>query len=195
MTNLKDAMKSIDWGLVKIQYELFGETAQSLAEEYDTTLRMIQYAIDDGGWEPKPIATAITEWQNLDNIEDLPSDMLDQVKDRMSILFTLKQSALNPRYIAIETAILGKAQQVIQNIGPDHPNAAAALKAMAETFHMLREANGVGGSKNDEPDNSITVNIQQRVDRAGQISASTADQAAIEIKTAGVKRLPPAVKF
>lgn len=182
-------MKQVDWGLLRIQYEIFGEEIDDLAEEYDTTPRMIEYAAEEGKWQRMPIAKAISEWQNIENLEEIPPDLMDQVRDRMQILFTLKQSTLNPKYIAIETAILGKAQQVIQNLSSDHPNAAQILKAMTDVFTSLREATGAGGSRGEETqDNSIKVQILQRVGPGGPADPS----AAVQVEVQGVQRSTPA---
>ena len=156
-------MKPIDWGLVKLQYEIFGETVQDIATEYDTTPRFIQHAIDNEGWKRLPVADALRDWTNIESVEDIPPDMVDQVRDRMNILFTLKQSSLNPRYIAIEAAILGKAQGVIQNLDPDHPNAESVLKAISEVFTSLRDVAGPGGrNAQAEESKGITVQVMTR---------------------------------
>ena len=184
-------MKNLDWGLLKIQYEIFGETIDSLAEEYDTTPRMIQFAVDEGGWEKKPLANAITEWQNMDNLEAIPPDLIDQVKDRMQILFTLKQSALNPRYIAIETALLGKVQQVVQNLSPDNENAAEILKSIANVFIAMKGVVGLGERADDKMDNSIKVQVLQRIDRQGTAGV---EQSGVQVEIDGVKRCTPEVR-
>jgi hypothetical protein len=128
---------------------------------------MIEYAAEQHAWKRLPIATALNEWKELDSLEDLPPDLMDQVKDRMQILFTLKQSSLNPRYIAIEAALLGKAQLVIETISADHPNAAAVLKSMADLFVSLRETatNITSGkdAKDDGKGRTLTVQIAQNV--------------------------------
>ena len=153
----------IDWGLVKLQYEIFGESVEDLAVQFDTSTRLIDYAIKNENWQRFPIATALSDWRNLDSIEELPPDLVDQVRDRMSILFTLKQSTLNPRYIAIETAILGKAQNIIQNLSPEHPNAAQVLKAIADVFTSLRDAAGMVGKQQEEEQKGVQVNIMTKV--------------------------------
>jgi hypothetical protein len=166
--------QQIDWGLVKIQYEIFGESKKSLAEQYGTTTRMIEYAAESGSWRRKQIAQAVQAWEDIDNIKELPPDLLDEVQSRMQILFTLKQSTLNPRYIAIEAAILGKTQQVIQNLNPEDPNAADILAAMAKVFTALRETAGITGRNSEEKGKSITVKIMSKVgnDRQEQVAAA-----------------------
>ena len=143
-------MKNIDWSLLRLQYELFGETVESLAEQYDTTPAMIQYAVDEKGWQITPLAQAVGKWKTIPDLKDVPPGLLDEVRDRMDILFTLKQSTLNPRYIAIETAILGKAHQVVESLNPEDVSAASVLKSMTDIFVSLREAVGMGGRKREE---------------------------------------------
>jgi hypothetical protein len=166
--------QQIDWGLLKIQYEIFGETTESLADQYNTTPRMIEYAVEEGKWQHKPIAKAIQAWEEFGSIEELPPDLLDEVQSRMQILFTLKQSTLNPRYIAIEAAILGKAQQVVRNLNPEDPNAADVLSSMAKVFTALRETAGITGSNSEDKGKSITVKILSKVgnDRQEQVAAT-----------------------
>lgn len=154
----------VDWGLIKIQYELFGETAEELADQFEVSLPMIKYAIKEERWQQLPIANAIQDWKNLDDLQEMPADIVDQVRDRMSILFTLKQSTLNPRYIAIETALLGKAQTIIQNLQPDHPNAASILRSISDVFVALREATGMVDKAQQEDSGGVKVNILTRVE-------------------------------
>ena len=173
----REIMKTgIDWNLLRIQYELFGETIDSLADQYDTTPAMIQYAVDEKGWQITPLAKAVGEWKEYENLEEMPLGLIEEVRDRMQILFTLKQSTLNPRYIAIETAILGKTQKVIESLNPEDVGAADILKNMTRIFVSLREAAGItGGRQEDQAPPPMQIQILTKVEN-GERGALTHTQ-------------------
>ncbi len=131
-------MLNIDWGLVQLQYELFGATAEQLAEEYNTTTRMIEYAIDERNWKRAPLALACQDYSQLSKVEDVSDKLLDEVQKRMLVMRSLKQSALGPRYIALETALLGKCLEMLKSLQADDPNNAAVLRVVSDVMKSLK---------------------------------------------------------
>ena len=132
-------MAQTDWGLIKIQYEMFGEDLDVLAEEYGVRPRALRYAADEGGWKRLPVGKVVRDWTEIESMEDISDEIIDSVKKRQDILYTLKQSALLPRYILLEAALLGKATEVVHGVSPEHPTAAAQLKMAADILTSLRE--------------------------------------------------------
>lgn len=157
-------MLNIDWGLLQLQYELFGATEEELAEEYDTTTRMIKYAAEERNWKRAPLALACQDYSQLDTVENISDTLLDEVQKRMVVMRSLKQSALGPRYIALETALLGKCQDMLKQLQPDDPNNATLLRTVAEVFKSLSERNYGKAKEAEEQTKGLTINIKNKID-------------------------------
>lgn len=163
-----DTMIQIDWSLVQLQYEVFGESFDEIAKAYDTTPRMIEYAAEKRGWKRLPVAEAVQNWTDLDKLEDVSDELIDEVQKRMKIMRTIKESALAPRYMAVETAILGKALELLQNLDSTDPHATIKLKAVAEVLKSLKDQNGMTVQSAQNEQNaapSFKINILNHVSK------------------------------
>ena len=158
-------MSLVDWGLIQIQYETLGSTVEQLSEQFDISEAMIRYAIEEKSWKQMPICAAVQDWRNVEQVQDIGEELITEVQDRMRIMQTVKQSTLGPKYIALETAILGKGLEVIRGIHPDNPNAANQLKAITDVLQSLaggKSSGGVNGG-NSEAKPSLTVKVMSQV--------------------------------
>lgn len=168
-------MKTTDWNLIKVQYELFGYSTEELAEEYNVPVRMVELAAEDHNWKRLPVADKVHNWKDLKTIDE---STLDDISYRLKLLQTLKESALGPKYIILETAILNRAIEIMQNLNPQAESATDKLKMVSEILQNLqgkriREAdaangNGSGGVKvsilNYVGDRDRYVQSQEKID-------------------------------
>lgn len=142
-------MLNIDWGLLQLQYEMFHATADELAEEYGTTPRMIDYYAQERGWVRSPLAVVAQDYSKVD-----PSDkdsISSSIQENTRLLHSLKQSTLNPRYVALEAAILGKCLALVKNLETDNPLTATALKSVSDILKSLKEVqSGKSGAESQE---------------------------------------------
>ena len=170
-------MLNIDWNLVKVQYELFGAEVNDLAEAYQTSPRMIEYAVKEHKWERKPLAAAACNWDQLSDLSLVDDTLIDEVTKHLQVLHTLKLSALHPSYIALETAIVTKALMVVQGIAAEDPQAAEKLKSITAVLESLGTRSGVGPAKQQEQAPSLRVMVMGQVDENGRPRVSAAVEA------------------
>lgn len=172
-------MSLVDWGLIRVQFETLGCSVEQLAEEFGISKSMIQYAIEEENWKQLPICSAVQDWRDVDQVQDIGEELISEVQDRMRIMRTVKQSALSPKYIALETAILGKGLEVIRGIHPESPNAASQLKQITDVLQSLTgsKSAGVNGPTQSEKQ-SLTVKVMSHV---GPDNTTQAVAAQVEI--------------
>lgn len=174
---------AVDWGLVKLQYEVFGLSEQEIIEDGQVTPTALKYAIEEQGWQRLPTAEALQDYRDLGDLNEVGTSLIDEVQGRLRTLRTIKQAVLSPRYIALETAILGKALDVIQNVDANAPQAAAQIKVLTDVIASLKEQNkmvGAGEVGAEGGGSALQVNIISKVCEDG--SAQTAAQ--VNIKSA-----------
>lgn len=183
----------IDTTLLKIQYEIFGESEEALAQQFNLTPKMLKYIVDEKKFRRLPVVKSADEWMNGD-FKDATDDVLDKVKQRLKVLQTLKQQTLNPAYVALETAVLTKLTEVVANISVTEPGAASRLQTVASTIAAMRpEATEKAAEANSQP--NFTVNIMGVVPHDyipaehAQIRINGQREAiVVDVPTQGVKR-------
>lgn len=181
---------NVDWGLIKLQYEVFGLSEDEILEDGQVSRTQLRYAIDEQGWQQLPTATTLQDYRDLGSVEDAGADLIDAVQDRLRTLRTIKQAVLSPRYIALETAILGKALETLNTISADQPTAAAQIKVLTEVLTQLKAQNnmvgaGAGGAEGENK--GVTVRIMNQVGRNGEV------QTGAEVQIAAAKKPEPAI--
>ncbi len=153
---------AVDWESVKLQYEIYHEKAENLAQENDISMDMLNYAIESQGWKRAPINGLMHEVRDISNLESCSEDVMDSIQERLGIVNVLKSATMNPKYIALETAILVKAKEIVKAIESRAVNSGDQLKKISEVLEKLRLSSipaalrGEDGGKND---NRITVQI------------------------------------
>lgn len=188
-------MTGIDWGLIKVQYEIFGEDIRTLADENQISPSLIHYAAEEGDWQKVPLAEATRDWRDLDQLDAAGDQLIDEVTKRMRIMRTIKQSALSPQYIALETALLGKAMDLIKTIDPASPGAAGQLKTVSDMIVSLQEKNNgsvaIQPSGGAEGSGGITVQIMSQVGADGAKAVAGAQVKIAEAVQPVVERSEP----
>ena len=165
----------IDWQLAQIQYEVFDVPFDQIAQEYDTTPRMVKYAAEKHGWKKNDLALVLQ--QKLE-VGEIDSELIDQISERLGILFTVKSSALMPSYVMLEAALLSKCIAHVKSLDADNPASATNIKMVADVLKTLRDkaSGGLGQQKDDK--GAITVKILNQVNR------DKSSQTAMEINVA-----------
>jgi hypothetical protein len=153
-------MSKIDWSLVKLQYELFGQSVDQLAEEYGIAPNVLRYAADERGWQRNELALTT---------RTLPStssklDLAESITENQKLLRAIKLATLSPKYIALEAALLGKCISFLSNLADDDPTNAAALKAVADILKSLTDTNQPKVADQNNGGGGLTVNIQNNFD-------------------------------
>lgn len=171
----------IDWGLARLQHEMFGRGFREIAEEHDVSVSVVKYTAEQEEWSQKPIAKTLNQFFDTSDIADVDEGLLDDVAMRLKVLHTLKSSALNPRYIEVEATLLQKCLDFLTQVDTSQLAAAEKIKAIAETLKMLTGKSASSGGPAEDGKGSLTVKILNKVDR------TTGDTAtAMEVQIAGV---------
>jgi len=172
-------MVGVDLALIQLQYEIFHEKVEDLALEYDTTPRMIEFQAESRGWKRSLLTPLTTE------IDHTSKESLEaSISENTSLLKTIKQAALNPKYIALETAILGKCLTLVKNLQADDPTTAGALKAISEIFKSLKETTqGKVEAEQASESKGFQVIIQNRI---GALSGPEPEPIEVSIGSKGL---------
>ena len=180
----------VDWGLLKLQYEVFGISEEQLASDGQVSPTALRYAIEEQGWKQLPVAEGLQDYRDLGGLEQVGGDLIEEVQNRLRTLRTIKQAVLSPRYIALETAILGKALDTLQTIDPQLPQAPQQIKILTDVLSSLKEQNNMVGPKSgggEGGNGGVTVRIQTVVGKCGEA------QTAAEVCLDAPSRPEPAV--
>jgi len=158
---------NIDWDALQVQYEVFHEPVKTLAEENHVDPVLIEYAVEEKGWKRTPISGVMHKVKDVGDLEEITDDILMAVGDRLAAVNILKAATMNPRYIALETAILAKAREIVMSMMAQGPTAGDQLKKVAEILTSLREYSIPSMAKAkgaNEDDGRVVVQIMNTVD-------------------------------
>lgn len=158
---------NVDWDAIKVQYEIFHEDVRLLAAENKVNPALIEYAVQERGWKRAPMKGIMHEVKDLNNLEELTDEILGAAGDRLTTINMLKAVSMNPKYIALETAIITKALAVVESLMVQAPTAGDQLKKIADVLLSLKQnsipsANVAG--KNGKDDGRVIVQIMNTVD-------------------------------
>ena len=158
---------NVDWDAVQIQYEVFHESIENIAAENQISRSLVEYAIEDKGWKRTKLNGQMQQVKDVGDLEEVTDDVINSMGDRLSAINMLKAATMNPRYIALETAILAKAREIVSSITPGTPTAGDQLKKVSEVLDKLRTAaipNNMAGQHGNGDDGRIVVQIMNTVD-------------------------------
>ena len=159
----------IDFNTIRLQFEMFGSDVKVLADEHNVDPEVIEYEKNRAGWAPKPVALATRDWESINDISEITEDLLEEVQDRANILQTIKQSALDPQYIKVESALLNKAVAILHSIDAGDHQAALQLKQVASVYKELVEMTNthlkkVGANNAAAGSGGLKINIISKFD-------------------------------
>lgn len=146
---------TIDYRLLQLQYEVFGLPIEELSDQFGVSTAILQVIIEEKGWKRREL----TDNLPVGRTDMTPAQIMDQVDDRITQLNTLKKATLNPGYIALETAILGKVLDAVSALNAEHPTSLALLKTAALVFNELRNAGGTAASPDGSDGRGKPVNV------------------------------------
>lgn len=166
---------AVDWEAIRLQYELYNEEAVTLANENDVSLEMVEYAIESQGWKRAPVNGLMSTVGDARNLDSCSEDVMESIQERLSVVNILKSATMNPKYIALETAILNKAREIVHALTPGTANVGDQLKKVAEVLEKLKLASVPPGMREDGSgnDNRITVQILNQTQISQEKSPST----------------------
>lgn len=152
-------MEKIDYELLKVRYELFGDSVETLALSINTPPDMLQQEIERRGWTPSNLIACAEPSTNATKPTDLASfaaTFTETAKSKLTVLSLARQLAFADDYARIERKLLEMLFQNIKEYG-EHPK---ILKELAGVFKDLTA-------------NSVTANIgkalQETDDKGGNL--------------------------
>lgn len=113
--------------VAKVQYELLNHPVEQIALDNNLPVTVINYAVEHKGWKRRPIGKALL---------DIETDE-DAVLDKVTALSILKDATLLPGYIALETAIIQKAMEMVKDLPPELPSSGDVLQKIEKVFTSL----------------------------------------------------------
>ena len=170
LTNWK-GNKMIDWGSIKIQYEMFGKSAKELAAENECSEQRITYVAETELWQVNEKALQVQDLSTLD-VQNVDEDLLTQVQDRLQILETFKKETLGPLYFRMEASLITKCLSAIKDLPTDDPGTPSKLKIMADIITSLRPV----APADKKGDNSISVRIMNQSTEHGSTGVEVSIQ-------------------
>lgn len=173
----------INSSLLKVLYEVCGESEEDIAAYFGVSTTLVRYAVEEANLKQTQVAQTAHDWTTLD-VVDVTDDVIQKVRDRIRVLQTLKLSAQNPQYIALESAILAKLQDIIINLPAQGPGLAGTLKEVVSTLSTLRQL-PIGPPEVASPDESAN-GTKVQINILGQVGADyqTASHAQVRIQGA-----------
>lgn len=145
-----------NWALIKAQYELLNHDVDQIAFSNNVSKAAVEYAIETKGWQRQDLSEA------LDKLENGTEDTEGLIES----LALVKESHLLPQYITVETALLAKIQEMIDNIPLGLPIGADMLQKIETTFTSLAKTQSLlARSRSDSAapiDTGLKILIQNR---------------------------------
>lgn len=124
----------IDVAMLRLQYEILGVPAQSIAEANGIPLDMLEDEIRRKNWtvlwgtEPSPATLGLDpEDETFTSEADL---YIEQLRKRLAAFSLAKDALLASRYLELEAGIIAKACEALTHIDPTAVNAIKALAAL-----------------------------------------------------------------
>jgi hypothetical protein len=165
----------IDLEAIRLQYELYRMPLDELAEINSVDIQVLEYAREEQNWQVAPIKDIMVR-EDIGELAELNDNVIDALKDRNNMVRSLKDTALYPKYMVLETMLLNKAQEIIKGIDPQAPQAADILKKVSDIFDNLKdriEPKATEDSKNNS-DDKLVVQILNVADSATPLSGARA---------------------
>lgn len=170
-------LQLIDWDLLQLQYEVLHESVESIAAAHSVSVTTLEYAIDEKGWERKPINDIKDSWDSLDTLEDGIEGVTTALRQRNQLIQLLKVASFNTRYTTLESKAITKLGDIIDDIDSMLPSAPMQMKevviSLKELKAMSENSAGLGeGSGEGVGDGRMMVNIINKVEKATEEQAT-----------------------
>ena len=147
---------STNWALVKSQYELLNHSVEDIARDNNISTTVVEYAIRNKGWQRLNMSDA------LHKLEHSPDEM-DGLIDSLALL---KEASLLPQYIAVESAMLAKLEQMVNSAPLGLPAGADIIAKCEKVFSSLAGSQGmlsrVRNKQADEDGGGVKIQIMNR---------------------------------
>ena len=121
--------ESINWNLIKLQYEVLQDSKQTICAEHNISEGLLNQAIIDNKWQIKE--------------PDNSNDFLEKVEQQAVHIATQRQQLTAPLYTKIEYTILLKCLEVVKTIKAEDSRAATNLKSVALIIDTLLKHNDI----------------------------------------------------
>lgn len=130
--------KSVDWNLLKFQYEVLGFTIDQLAKENpSTTAGLIQDAAKEQRWEAGSIDTLVPVIQNEDNNKNSLEQFTEAAKAQLIGSNLMKQKHLFPEFAKCEAILLSKISQAAISLDMNDEKAYTKISNLVKSLQGL----------------------------------------------------------
>lgn len=136
-----------DWKLVKMHYEVLGQTVQELSHNHNISPALINAAIEREGWNRHQVVNGVKHWTQGDHTDD---ELMSDVKSKAQIMELLRTAEMSPSLYLAETLLLSKITEIVNGIDAADPEASKQIKNLVECVKELHppvktEENNGGG--------------------------------------------------
>jgi hypothetical protein len=175
---MNNALQTIDWDLVQLQFEVLHESPVDLAEAYNVSVEAIHYAIDTRGWKQKPYSDVVESWKDLDTIENKTDGIIHALKQRNNIIQLLKIQNFNARYTQLEAKAISKISNLMDNIDDASKDAPSMIRELVNAVKDLKSLSApdstTKSTEEDDDQTKFEININA-------VATQDADKPAIQI--------------
>jgi hypothetical protein len=130
-----------DYEILRIQFEMFGQSLEQIAEEQGIPLSRLMYAAEAGGWAQSNLPALPDRIDEAQDADSLQTQLLEDIEERLNFQHLVKTSSLSPRYVGLEAIILSKALEFTKSLCVDQPQAVEKLQKLAKILNDLKEKN------------------------------------------------------
>lgn len=124
-----------DWKLVRMHYEVLGETVQELAKSHNISSNLINAALKSEQWERHPIVKSVKHWTKSNRDEE---GFQDDIKSKADIMALLRAANRSPDLFRVESILLSKIESICGEIKDDDPDASRQMKNLVECIKELQ---------------------------------------------------------
>jgi len=130
-----------DYEILRIQFEMFGQSLEEIAEEQGIPLSRLTYAAEAGGWTQSNLPALPDRTSEITKASEIQENLLEDIEDRLKFQHVVKTSSLSPRYVGLEALILNKALEFVKYLAPDQPQGVEKLQKLSTILNSLKEKN------------------------------------------------------
>ena len=133
-----------NWNLAKMQYEAYGKSLEDIADDFEVSLKMVEYAAETQGWQDNAIDSDLAE---------------------------LKEMALGPKRLMLEATLLDRCMEILNGLDTSSVTAPDICKVISDVLKTLKPQDSnksaeAGGLKvlimnkvGQEAENAVDVKI------------------------------------
>lgn len=153
---------TVDWDLLRVEYELFGKTFAEIAIETGIPKGHVSVVAEERGWKIHPLAQELVI-QDTDALVTEADSYEAMLEEKLKRLKLIQSELFSPYYAKLEAALLTKAIALATSIQSTSPTATKELKDIASVMQSLLSANGMlGKAAQNGEGNKLVLVVQNK---------------------------------